>query len=1359
MSFLERQEARDLRDTAPAGISAVSLFLGRGAGALEVAHFDAGGVPSGNQLKELHERRQTRRATPVVIVVTHGTNRATIATRFGDEWSISTDRDRSQVERLCEAALDAPDRHAADSLLRSKLPQLEQPVPGLRNAGLFAMHELERGVRARADWTRARESARPLLALRGRELVERLGYTIEQTHGPHAVLRARGTRIAVAVFLERSDEIEPANDRYDGLSPVSYALAKADAEHLDYVLMVAGTALRVYPVKPGVGTARRGRTETFVEMDLALLDDAHAGYLALLASADALLPDGTFAQILETSKRFAADLAAGLRDRVYEHVMPELCVGLFRAQRLRNPSREKLQETLDMALLTLFRLLFVAYAEDKELLPYNTSETYREHSLKHIAQRLANEASEGVEYGSEDFYWTEVVQLWKAIEKGNPPWKVPAYNGGLFASGEDASRAGGQLTGVSLPDRIFAPALGALLLEKTAEDVLGPVDFRALGVREFGTIYEGLLEQELSVAKQDLAVDANGAYVPAGQGRRRGRGRRADSEDIVVHAGEPYLHDKSGARKASGAYYTKDFAVEHLLERALEPALADHFARLDAIYDDREKADRFFDFHVADIAMGSGHFLVAAVDHLERGLSNYLANKRQLPGVRDELERLRKVAVEALGKDWRGEPIEDTQLLRRQIARRCIHGVDLNPLAVELARLSLWIHTFVPGLPLSFLDANLVVGNSLVGIATFDEARELIGAEAQTLFSFTAEEMLANAREPVARLAKLAEATAAEVRDARKLYRKMREEVRSTEDLFTVLAASRVDDEIEQALDQGQVTTRLTRGDLFSDRMLRRADKALEGLKPLHFPTAFPQVFLRERPGFDVIIGNPPWEKLHVEEHEFWARHFAGYRGLTQAERERRLPEMRTSRPDLEVMFEHERTVVDRLRNVILSGPFAGMGTGHPDLYKAFCWRFWSLIARDGGCVGVVLPRAVFAAMGSTEFRSELFAAARHLDLTMLVNNQQWVFPEVHPQYTIALVAVTRSATRERDGADIVLDGPFNSYPSFVRRASRVAERAHFRGAEVTGWNDSGSLPLLPAPGSAEVFLKLRRSPRLDLNEGQSWRARPVQGDVNAVSQKEFFDFDSSATRRRWPVIGGEAFDLWTLDTARRYAVADSSELTEWLNEKRERSARLPNSPFAEFPADWVADRSALPCLQARIAFRDVTRATDTRTVRVALVPPKVFLTHTAPFFLWPRGDHRDQAFLLGVLSSMPLDWYARRFVETHLTFFVLNPFPIPRPPRTSPLWQAAVSLSARLAVQNEDRFEEWGAALGVAPAPIAEDEKTDLIHKLDAAVAHLYGLGEPDLVHIFETFHQGWEYEGRLRATLEHFARQQRVE
>ncbi len=292
---------------------------------------------------------------------------------------------------------------------------------------------------------------------------------------------------------------------------------------------------------------------------------------------------------------------------------------------------------------------------------------------------------------------------------------------------------------------------------------------------------------------------------------------------------------------------------------------------------------------------------------------------------------------------------------------------------------------------------------------------------------------------------------------------------------------------------------------------------------------------------------------------------------------------------------------------------------------------------------------------------------------------------------------------------------------------------------------------MLPTEESLEIFTQLREAPRLDLNDGRSWRARP-HTELHATGDKDLLDVDSAEKPRGfWPVFKGESFDMWQPDTGSYYAWANPKTVLPELQGTRLRGGNNRKSPFAEFSKDFLRKPETLPPNFARIAFRDVTRATDSRTIRAALVPPKVFITHQAPYLLWPRGDERDQAFLLGVLSSLPLDWYSRRFVETHLTFFVFNPLPVPRPPRESTLWQRIVALAGRLAAVD-DRFADWARAVGVECGPLDAAVKRDHIHELDGVVAHLYGLTEKQLVHIFETFHEGWDYADRLAATLKHF-------
>ena len=983
------------------GLAPAGLFVGNGANAIEVAVATTANAPSRGALLETWKRRRDRRAAPVLLVVLHPDG-AALCGASGEEPPVYPKADIGQVERLCREALKQPDRHAALRLLAQVLPSLETALPGLNNEGLVALNELQHGTPGREDWGDAGQKARKVVDRRDQALLTALGFRIERLDNLTSLLRSGDRRTALAVMLRESESPEAGTARFNSLSPVSYALAKADSENLPWVILVQGTRLRLYSTAVDAGVGRRGRTETFIECQPALLTDKHLAYLWLLFSADALTPHGSLDAILKNSQRFAGELAKRLRERIYDDVVPVLAQGIAVAQDIKNPSPKDLDRTYEMALTVLFRLLFIAYAEDRDLLPYRFNDAYRRRSLKQKAQELADRVANESPIKDGSFHWQETTLLWEAVAHGNGEWGVPAYNGGLFSDDPAVSSAGAILADIVLPDRVFEKALRALLVIETEEDVPGPVDFRALGVREFGTIYEGLLESELALAETDLTVDKKGTYLPA-------RGNVL----VMVHEGEIYLHNRSGVRKSSGSYYTKSFAVEHLLEGSLEPALADHFARL-ADLDEADAAEAFFDFRVADIAMGSGHFLIAAIDRIEKAMADYLAN-RPLPGVRRELAALRDAAVRELGELADATTIEDGQLLRRMIARRCIYGVDLNALSVQLARLSVWIHTFVPGLPLSVLDHSLVYGNSLVGIGTIDEIRtkfeETTGA--MPLFQLDIESLLGEAAKPLNRLANINDATLRDIAAAREAIHEARQAIEGTAALCDLIAATPVSTDEKVVGFPYEEWERLDGTDelLFA---VDSARNALGNLHPVHFPIAFPEVFLRSRPGFDVIIGNPPWQEATVEEHAFWARHFPGLRGLPQKDQESEKVRLRDERPDLVQTYGTELAEMDGVRKALVGGAYPGMGIGDPDLYKAFCWRFWHLTATDGGRIGVVLPRSALAAKGSTAFRRAMFDVSAEINVTILLNNRQWVFSKVHPQYSIGLVCISHGAPAER---------------------------------------------------------------------------------------------------------------------------------------------------------------------------------------------------------------------------------------------------------------------------------------------------------------------------------------------------------
>ncbi len=1046
----------------PGGLVPAGVFFQEAQSGLEVALVKSSRKPSAVDIRQGWSKRRDGRASPVLLVACYpdaAGNKVALCGPVGERPVVHHGVELAQAERLADVALSEPSHHAATRFLLAALAELDSSFPGLRNVGLLATQELKAGVPKRTDWAAASQKAQPLLAQRrrGRRLIEDLGFSIQLLATNASKLTVGGRDRAVAVFCDDDEPFEAPSRRFDRTSPVSRALALADQEKVDWAILTRSCEIRLYSAKPDKGVGGKGRAETFVEANLSLLPSELAGYLHLLFSAEALAPDGTIEEILHKSADYAADLAVRLRERVYRQTVPALARAVAARLTRDRPDGElaesDLADAYEQVMVILFRLLFVAYAEDKDLLPCRTNHAYAENSLSRMARDLARQSRQATNHYDPESTkrWRDVVRLWEVVDEGDSGWGVPAYNGGLFSADPKVSESGAAIAGLMLTDAEFGPALEAVLVDEGPEG-LGPVDFRSLSVREFGTIYEGLLESKLSVAQDDLAVK-----VAKGEERFEPAG---DGDVVEVPAGAVYFHHYSGARKATGSYFTKPFAVEHLLDHALEPALEDHVARLEGLRlkgDSAAMARAFFDFRCADIAMGSAHFLVAAVDRIEARLSAWLT-LYPVSAVTSELNRLRSAALAALGDLADGVEVETSSLLRRQVARHCVYGIDKNRVAVELARLSIWIHTFVPGLPLSFLDHNLVHGDCLTGVASVEDAAEALDPRAAkkressagpSLFTSRLEQDLERCKEHLASLGRLNDANKAEVdaaREAHEAARRAVEPARAVFDLVTAVRAGVV--EIQKDFDFAPEKLAALAG-------RSEVREAVERFTPVHYPAVWPEVFAREeRSGFDCLLGNPPWEKVVVDRKVWWGMHLPGARSLPVARLRARIDALETTRPDLALMFEEEKDRAEGLKK-LLRATFPKLGSGQTDLYKAFSWANLAL-CRVGGYIGIVLPRTAVADAGMANWRTEVIGAPVGAEITRggggrtlvgghahqpqglgvrggspllhrgagggypalsvatCLNTKQWAFDGVDGRYTFALVSANKRNPRNQ---------------------------------------------------------------------------------------------------------------------------------------------------------------------------------------------------------------------------------------------------------------------------------------------------------------------------------------------------------
>ena len=1311
---------------------------------LQICMLDAGSVLSDAKIKELWSDKHGGRPSPLLLVI-HVSGSVSVAgpVIHSGELRFTHGLEPAQAGRILKLAKDCPDRHSAIRLLESALVTVKSDTPGLENSGLFADHVLRQVMDAskdnpyRKEVASACDKAKALLDKSGRDLIKGLGYATKQNDArTEILLDADQKEMALAVLLHEGERPDSPSPGFRDQAPITHAITQAERKNLKWVITISpDKSIRLYPAVLNVGVGRRGPCETYVQLHTGLLKDHDVGLLWMLFSAEALHQDkGAVQRLLADSGRFSGSLAEALRERIYVEVMPRLAKGIADARRSTKKDDAFLRDTLQMATHVLFRLLFIAYAEDKDLLPYKYSAAYRRHSLKSIAQELLETHRDGKSWGETSRLWDEVSNLSRAISKGDTSLSVPAYNGVLFSDDPEDSPHGHAITKVKLSDSVFAPALSGLLLTSSEGGQLGPVDFRSLGVREFGTIYEGLLESELSEAQEDLILknkDGDQIYVSAGK-----------ADKPAVCKGEFYLHNKSGARKASGAYFTKEFAVDHLLDLALDKALDDHLAKLDPMTDN-EAAEAMFDFRVADIAMGSGHFLIFAIDRIERKFRNYL-EKRRLASVALQLHDLREAARTQLGEDAAKleSRLEDAALLRRLIARRCIYGVDMNPISVQLAQLAVWIHTFVPGLPLSFLEHNLIQGNSLIGIANQRDFEDLLDDCRLSVRGY-----LDKALPSIRKMGAIADKNVADVKAMKELRNDARKELEPAIAAMDIAVWIRASGKVIGKDGDDLMGLMQDPDAMLKSKSLREARTGLARIGCRHLIASFPEVFLRKRGGFDVLLGNPPWEKVKFEPAMYWCKVVTGYKGMSSLERTKREDEIKIKIESVDQHLKAEAKNWSELATMYgnvysdrrAERPRFGKSSGDPDLFKWFVQRFWELLSPEGR-MGVVLPRTALAGDGLEFWRKKVWGLAgvsteiaSTFYITMLTNKTEWVFADVHQQYTVGLVTIHKGS---KEGL-LYMNGPFSSPTAFHEGK---AEYGKIETTRIPAWSDNATLPLLPGGKALALFDKIRLHPNLN-DHGIKGLGFIAYNELHSTKHKSLFKaVEGTIETDAIKVYKGESFDIWNPDRGAYHGIAKvNSDLIEHLQNARLSSYGRSGSAFKTFSVNYIGSPSTLSIFRPRIAFRDISRATDSRSIRACLIPPNTTAADNAVVLTAP-GFERHEAYFLGLLSSRILDWYARRFIEMHFKLYHFNSLPIPTF-KDQPLFSELISTAGRLACPDK-RFAGWAKSIGVEHGALKPEDKQELIDRVDATSALIYGLSEQELETVFETFHEGWDWK-----------------
>jgi hypothetical protein len=621
-----------------------------------------------------------------------------------------------------------------------------------------------------------------------------------------------GTRLGICLPYPWGRELDRKDDMHDSeTSEATPTFAVVDLlakERVPWVILTNGKLWRLYSEQA------HSRATNYYEIDLDEIlgrqgfqqdiQDAFR-YFWLLFRMQALLPVerewqgkrltlSMLDRLLLGSEEYAKELGESLKGRVFTEVFPVLAEGFIANMRQHGTTDLDdiaLAKVFQGTLTLLYRLLFLLYAESRDLLPVHAPE-YREASLQRLKDEVKEKAGTISEANSEaadsaqerrtrvdkafsasEFgLWRRLKIIFGIIDQGSEKFNVPRYNGGLFLAMRDKddhspeAEAARFLEKEQIADRHLALALDLLARDLDRKsNALVSIDYKSLGVRQLGSIYEGLLEFRLQIASEKLGVvrEKEREVYKTFKDLSEREKNKAEAQKTFVPRGRAYLENDKRERKATGSYYTPDHIVKYIVEHAVGPVLQQKFDLLrpklreaqrerreffkqqeeftkrgmrpkpaeQADLIGRELVDELFNIKVLDPAMGSGHFLVEAVDYITDKTLEFLNGFPWNP-ILVHMERMRDTIQEQMDEqciDIDAKRLTDVNLLKRHVLKRCVYGVDLNPMAVELAKVSLWLDCFTLGAPLSFLDHHLRWGNSLIGstVGEVDAIREAKG--------------------------------------------------------------------------------------------------------------------------------------------------------------------------------------------------------------------------------------------------------------------------------------------------------------------------------------------------------------------------------------------------------------------------------------------------------------------------------------------------------------------------------------------------------------------------------------------------------------------------------------------------------
>jgi Eco57I restriction-modification methylase len=1107
---------------------------------------------------------------------------------------------------------------------------------------------------------------------------------------------------------------------------------------------------------------------------------------------------------LSEARLYEEQVSASLGQRVFNDVFPNLAMALARSDIAAQTDKhghytpEYLDEVRDATLILLYRLLFVFYAEDRRLLPI-VDPRYTPYSLSTLRDDVAAKRDAGHVFPTvSSVAWRTLDDIFLMISQGDAQVGMPAYNGGLFERGRSAV-----LARCRIRDADLAPAIDAL--SRRTDDLLkARINYRDLSVAHLGGIYERLLEyalvQDVEPPPPPIGITLYGTgHIP-----------------VPVSTAPLVARPASFARKVSGSYYTHDDLVQLVLAKSVGVLIAECSAAHDALIaryskkttlkpyewdeiDRLDPASTILALKVCDPAMGSGHFLVSLVDyvadHVLRAVQHAQDAVNAAPWAAHLVEQgrpwaspvtasvadiRRRIKAESIKGRWAldDKALDDRHIVRRMVLKKVIFGVDKNVMAVELAKVALWLHTFTVGAPLSFLDHHLQCGDSLHGekLSTVQAGLEAMG----TLFQGDELKRLEIAAHALAQVADLTDASIAEAHESKRLadeaaaqlapvhalldaWRALRWLVpgwpkvkkakisrgadainpsgprkRSASEILEKAQRSVLGSEAEQ---EAQMVYLAGISELFSthynlskvlmdgyvmphdkaDEHQKAANALITEIKALakrehffHWWSAFPNVFATgNKGGFDAVIGNPPWDRIKLQDIEWFAERSPAIAFATKAaDRKALIAEQARRRTALWRAYRHAAFASEAAARVVRdTDEYPMLSGGDVNLYSLFIERAQHL-AHGNGIMGLITPSGIAADKGASEFFNSISTTGR-LGALYDFENKKVFFPDVHasfkfcalffgakqrrfahsecafflhhvdeikdPDKLLRLGADDFARVNPNTGAAPIFRSQrdaqlttriYAAHPVLVRRTAAVQAVAAIEADVLT---DTPATPAVLAAPALELkawpvkytsMFHMTNDSHLFMTRAELLAGGWVQGELNRwvkVADKK----SKTAAQIAVPLYEGkmvQAYDHRAADvvvnTNNLHRAAQQEPIAD--GDKRDPN-RLPAAQY------WVSfDETKANSLSWALGFKEITAPTNMRTV-MAMFLPAVGFGNKVPLLLpqdlTPPQAAQQLSLLAANLNSYAFDFVSRQKIQGQtLNLFILEQLPVITP-------------------------------------------------------------------------------------------------